>query len=264
MKIVLLTAGLMVCASVHSVAFAGPIDSPGGSKFLYLSTGPGSNPVGGVGDISGNATPDFDLATYGFSFTASGTDDFVADVNLLTSEYADDDPVADFWGVKIDGAPVGAFSPAGFTTSMYALVETNGAHTVVIPSFAFSGPPIVGPDGSVFLSGQTGWFSFMIPGAALSAGLHTLHLFIADDDDSVVDTALMVDNLRLVDGETVLMLNDFEADTIGAPPGMGTVSGNAFVAGDDLFVAPIPEPSTLTLAALGLFAGIGYARRHRS
>jgi hypothetical protein len=247
MKIVLLTAGLMVCASVHSVAFAGPIDSPGGSKFLYLSTGPGSNPVGGVGDISGNATPDFDLATHGFSFTASGTDDFVADVNLLTSEYADDDPVADFWGVKIDGAPVGAFSPAGFTTSI-----------------AFSGPPIVGPDGSVFLSGQTGWFSFMIPGAALSAGLHTLHLFIADDDDSVVDTALMVDNLRLVDGETVLMLNDFEADTIGAPPGMGTVSGNAFVAGDDLFVAPIPEPSTLTLAALGLFAGIGYARRHRS
>ncbi|MFN0195687.1 MAG: PEP-CTERM sorting domain-containing protein [Planctomycetaceae bacterium] len=267
MKNIVSALGLLLCLALSSQASAGPIDSLGGSKFLYLSTGPGDNPGGVDEDSSGNGIADYDHATFSFEFTTTGSQDFLADVNVLTSEYSDPEPIPDFFGVFIDGAPVEAITPLGPGISLYAVVEPNGTHTSVIPSFAFSDTPMTGPDGSIFLDGQTEWLTFIIPAAALSPGLHTLSLRLTDESDPVIDTAILIDNLRLYDGESFGFLNDFESDDVGTPPAFGTVSGNAFVAGDEGFVdgvSVVPEPSTLTLAAIGLFAGLGYVRRRKS
>ncbi|MDA0833753.1 MAG: PEP-CTERM sorting domain-containing protein [Planctomycetota bacterium] len=266
MKNVLTALGFLASMALTTTVQAtpiGPIDSPGGSKFLYLTNGPGPNFVGPVGPISGNSTIDFDAAVFTFEFTTTGAEDLFADINVLTSEYSDDDPVPDFFGVTVDGDAVSVGSPLGLTPGFFSLVEPNGFHVAVIPPEFFTFTPIVGPDGSLFLSGQSGWFTVSIPASDLPAGSHTLVLFLADDEEPLIDTALLVDNIRLKAGELVTPLTDFESDELFGPPGFGGVGGHAFVAGDETFGVPVPEPSTLALAVIGLIAGCGYVRRRK-
>jgi hypothetical protein len=187
-----------------------------GDAYAYLTTGPEDNGQGSSGiDRTGNGFEEMDVAIGVVSFSLLGPAWVGFDFDLLTSEVTEEVP--DAFEIKLNG-----------TTVKKGVVAYENGDWPIIPAADFDGVDYVGPVGesSVFSDGRLGWMAVDL--GVLAAGDHELEFFVGDDNDDVVDTALLVDNLqsRPVD-------------------------------------AQIPEPATLSIWGLMLVSGLGLTRFRR-
>jgi len=232
-------------AGLTSESRAASIVPTEGTQMLYLTTGPGETGAGFSGvDRTGEFGEEGDIATWTYSFEAAGGEALSIDYNILTSEISGGVP--DVIEVILNG------------TSIFqgVVAFTNGTYPV-IPAAAWSGEFILGFDGTSYVDGRTGWLNLA---AIAAAGTNVIEFFVGDDSDLIVDTALLVDNIRL-DGT---LLEGFEGQALLAPPSVGVSVGNVFVVGEDQFTV-IPEPSSLVLSTLGVagLLGVGWTGRRR-
>ncbi len=233
-----------------------------GSQLLYLTTGPEEN-GGGISDFdrsgdgglfggegeAGEFGEEFDIAVWSYEFFASPGSTIEFDYNVLTSEVLGGVP--DPFEVTLNGATI----LAG------AIGEENGSFPAVT---GFNGVMYFGPDGSFFEDGQLG---FATASGSTDDGLNTLEFFIGDEADEVVDSALLIDAIRL-DGT---LLEGFESYIPGEPPGIGVLptsgalltgavlptstvlAGSVTVQGQsDFVVAIVPEPTCCSFLSLGV------------
>jgi len=237
-----LRSGLALAAfALLAPGSAGALSATHGSNVLYLSTGPEDNGGGDTGtDRTGDDDNESDEARFLFSISGSSLS---IDYNVLTSEITEF--VADPFVIQlldnVAGNVIGAIGAIGLA---------NGSFPAVT---GFSGPPLLGPDGSVFVDGELGWQTATI---ALPAGVKTIEIWVADEEDDIVDTALLIDNIRTEAG----LWESFESLPTGVGPGLPQSGfiGNVTVESAASFV---PEPSAAALLALGAFA---LRRRRRS
>jgi hypothetical protein len=221
------------------------IPAPEGTQFAYLSTGPGSNGGGSTGeDLNGDGDEESDVAYLSLTFGSESAGTLGFQWDLLTGEVSGG--VSDFFRVLLDGVEVLAHS-----------VLTGSDDPLPPPGLSgFTGGPLLASDGSFFEDGRLGFASFS---TALGVGSHTLDFFVYDDEDDIVDTALLLDALSL-DGTVIY---GFEEDAIGLPPGGPLVEdmlGNVRVMGESSFEQLVPEPAAAWLLGPALLA---LARRRR-
>ena len=167
----------------------GGIPAPDGSQFAYLTNGPGSNGGGDSGsDRTGALGNEFDVAELTVSFTADDPTNVEFQYDVLSSEITDGesptpDPAPDPFEIRLDGV----------TIASGAVGQANGSFPAVN---GFNLTNITGSDGSFFSDGRLGFATLSTP---VAAGPHTLEFFVGDDDgDPAVDTAMLVDEIRLV------------------------------------------------------------------
>jgi hypothetical protein len=163
----------------------------------------------GVTDLDGNSYNDNDIASLAQTFELSAGEIPAAlsfDWSFLTDE---GDEYDDFFMVTLNGIDIlhGSVPEATEYVSPFEDVPSlNGqAYNVSSP-----GPT----DGSYFYDGRTAFqnFSYDIS----SAGTYTLEFLVADQEDSGVDSGLLVDNIQLTITESCLQFS--ATPTIGATP----------------------------------------------
>ena len=218
-----------------------------GSQYLYLSTGPeefhGGGPTGD--DVNGDGEEESDLSLFAFEFSATGGEDLSFDFNVLTEEVSGG--VNDLVIFALDGVAVLEAEIDGGEVAFFSTLFTG-----------FTGPALLGPDGSSFFDGELGFSTFTIAG--VTAGLHLLEIMVLDDSDDIVDSALLIDAIAL-DGTVI---EGFEGDAIGSTPsgpGVVGVIGNVSVEGADGFTVLVDEPMAVWLLLAGL---VGLIRSRRN
>ncbi len=247
--ITVLAAACLLGAVCTGRADATPVVTTEGTQLLYLTSGPDDRGEPSGGDLTGEFGEEGDLSWWSFDFTAPTDGLFELDLNVLTGEVS---------GLFADPFFVVIRNLIGDTVFAYtaAIGEDNGAFSALAKSFY--DPWLVGPDFSFFEDGQTGFFTLS---QALVAGAYSLEIAVMDEEDLIIDTALLVDNIRF---DSVL-LEGFEFDSPYDSPLSGVVlSGLVQVVGNGDFeqlTLPVPEPSTVTLLGLGLLATGLYGRR---
>lgn len=213
---------------------------PEGVQALYLSTGPEDYGLGPSGiDLDGDGFDESDVAYAAFDFSTVGTTTLSFFFNVLTSEVTEG--VADVFAAVLDGSII-LSGEIFYDDGPFPEVTT------------FDGQPLFGPDGSFFSDGQTGFGFFSLPFVA--AGNHRLEFFVGDEEDEVVDTALLIDAIAL----NGVVQFGFEGVPPGPfPPGPDFDGTVGVVSGSD-FTSPIPEPSTVLLFGTAL---LGFAWRRK-
>jgi hypothetical protein len=138
--------------------------------------------------------------------------------------------------------PTGKHAIHGAQATARPPAETGPAPTQTAP--AYRSPA----------DGDLGWQTAVIP---LPVGVKTIEIWVADDEDDVVDTALLIDNIRTEIG----LLEGFEGQTIGQAPDIpqSGFTGNVTVQTGAGFSVPEPAPAAL----LALVAGALARRRRR-
>lgn len=159
-----------------------------GASFVLLSTGPDDNGGGDTGaDIDGSGSNEFDAATLTQTFTAasSGMLNFTI-AGFGSSEV--DGGVDDIFEVRIDGVPVIQGSVPVTTGSPFADFGTLDGVDYTVTSGGAT-------NGSQFVDGITApqQFSFNV-----TAGVHTLEFFVADEGDDIFDSGLLIDAVSFV------------------------------------------------------------------
>lgn len=237
--------------AILGLALLGPtparavIDAAEGSQYLYLTTGPEDLHGGGDtgSDLNGDSNNESDLSSVDIAFDAGagGILSFFWDV--LTGEVTGG--VSDWFSIALDDSPI-------LENSIL-----NGDDTPLPgPGLdGFDGSFLLGPDGSIFEDGRVGWMSF---GQAVGAGMHTLTVSVYDDEDDIVDTAVLLDGLAL-DG---VVFQGFEGGSPGSPPMLPTL-GQVFVEDGQSFFLLVPEPGAAPLALLAVVGLLGLSRARR-
>jgi len=170
----------------------------------------------------------------------------------------------------------------GTTINDFAFVSiaTTGAPgTNLVPETNRVLADVAGSTGSPLVSSptrfdlETGFRTFT--SQALAAGTYRLGIAVVNVTDDLGESGLLIDNLTLTNG--TLTNGGFENGTFGG----FTTAGEAVIVGTNFgsstagggtsqalltSAAPIPEPSSLALAGLGVagLAGFGWCRRKRS
>lgn len=237
-------------AALFALLLASPasalISAPEGSQFLYLTSGPEEAHGGGdTGeDLNGDGSNEFDRSLAAIEFEAGGAGTLSLYWDVLTGEVSGG--VSDFVRIVLDGTEVLAES-----------ILTDDDTPLPPPGLdGFFDGPIGGPDGSFFEDGRIGWSMFS---TGIAAGSHSIEFFVYDDDDDVVDTALLIDALAL-DG---LVFEGFESDSPGSAPLGAFTEGVVSVEDFDSFEPfAVPEPAT-SLLGLSAAAGLVALRRRR-
>jgi len=168
----------------------GAIAATEGTQFAYLTTGPGPNGTSpSPYDKNTNGLIETDWSEMTYSFAGSAGLILSLDYDLLTEEISGG--VADIFAIILDGTIV-ASGAVGFASGTFPAVTT------------FATGPITGPDGSSFFDGRLGWTALSTP--LTFSGVHTLEFYVADESDTVVDTALLADNIQLTPEPDTSML----------------------------------------------------------
>lgn len=284
-----LVGGIALSFSSTSEAF--PVTATEGTHMAYLSTGPGSQPPN-----PSFVPPVFDGALLSLTFDVDeflpdnigggastiflGAPTLLIDINVLTSENPGGTTSNDVFGVALDGDLIAGGAIGGSNAPFDPILDP------------FDNTPMIGPDGSFFGFGETGFITvsetFSAPtttiAASITSGVHTLLFAVADDENPLGDTALLIDNIRLsfdtndlIGPQSIqfgeILIEGFEDIVLvpGGTPGIqpaaattGQTQGNvSIVVGPD-FTQPIPEPATLSLMGAGLIGlGASALRRRR-
>jgi len=163
------------------------INASDGNYFLLLSSGFESNGLGAAGDIDGDGVTNYDASNVTQTFTAPT--DTVISFDIIT--FLTDESIGyydEIFQVLIDGVDVAHGSTPGTDDSPFE----NFGGSVNYVAYSVSSSGIL--NGSYFNSGKTNGEHFVIP---ISAGTHTIKFLVADKGDTIVDTAIVIDNVVL-------------------------------------------------------------------
>lgn len=168
---------------------------PDGSRFVAISTGPGTLTSSGS-QIDGNSTNDFDSAQLNGSLSFSGRPAMlIFDWNFASSEANASPPYDDFFDVRINNIVVfsGSVFNSTANTSNYADVPVTGRGTV---NWSVN----LGVLNTVQMTQGVGaWRRACVPIAAATTGNYTLPISfrVGDQGDGTVDSTLLLDNVRV-------------------------------------------------------------------
>lgn len=249
----------LISATAHTASAAGVPNATEGSQFAYLSTGPGS--LFGNGstelDLSGDGQLEADPAGFSYVFDELAGVELSFDWNLLTAEVTGGVP--DFFTVEFNG-----------TVILSSAIAFANGDLPIIPNESFDslndGLTLLGPDGSTFVDGQTGWSTFTF--LTTFEGVQTLRFTIFDDNDAIVDSALLIDAIRR-SGEVVIGFEDVATSSpLSDVAELSDVVGTALIASSSGFseesvLVPVPVPAGLPLFIGALGISLPWARKHR-
>lgn len=175
---------------LQATALSPSITPPEGSFFALLSTGPGNRPGDDTGDRDGNGVTEYDTTTLSYDFTTTAPDQALSlRWAFLTSEQDEDDPFDDIFEVRVDGVTVLARSvnkPGGGSPFPDAPAADGVARTVTSSGTT---------NGSSYVDGASPFDQLCV--VIASAGSHTVEIAVADQSDQIVDSGVLVDDLRV-------------------------------------------------------------------
>jgi len=241
----------VLLAALSLPARGAPVEpAPEGIQFAYLSTG---GPGTGLGrgstgaDLSGDGVNEADPASFTMTFDALAGTEVSFALNLLTGEITGGVP--DFVQVVLNGVVVEQ-ATIGRQNSTIPIIDATSFDSVDDDLL------LNGPDGSNFADGQTGWRTFSL--FTQVEGPQELIFRILDESDDIVDSALLIDDIRFGD-ELVEGFEDFEFGSAPVPSPFLTpvyaIVGNVTVANAGSFFEvedlPDPDPNPVPLPAVG-------------
>ena len=174
-----------------------PITPPEGTRMAILSTGPGDVPTAPGGDFDGNGVSDFDSAVLTTTFTTTAPDESLSFAwAFLTNEIGpggQGEPFYDdLFDMTINGISIVRGSvrkPGGTSPFPDTLGYDSRRYTVSSPGLA---------NGSDFGTAGGGLSEFKFVCLTIAdPGTYTLEFLIADQGDSVFDSALLIDDVAV-------------------------------------------------------------------
>ncbi len=175
---------------LQATALNPSIAPPEGSFFALLSTGPGDRPGDDAGDRDGNGVPEYDTTTLSYDFTTPSPGQALSlRWAFLTSEETEQDPFDDILEVRVDGVTVLARSvrkPGGGSPFPDVPAADGVARTVTSSGTT---------NGSSYVDGASPFDQLCV--VIATAGSHTLEVAVADQADQLVDSGVLIDDLRV-------------------------------------------------------------------
>jgi hypothetical protein len=168
--------------------FTPNITPPEGTKFALLSTGRGQLNANARGDLDGNGTNDYDIATLSASFTVASAGQALSfSWAMLTSEKSRAALYDDFSRVTLNGTVV-------FARSVYK--PGGGSKYSDSPDYSGTSTTVSSPGVTNTSLFSDGWTPFQQACVVISTvGTYTLEFLLADQGDTANDTGLLIDNV---------------------------------------------------------------------
>jgi hypothetical protein len=177
------------------------IPVPDGVWYALVSSGPGNAPSAPGGDFDANGVNDFDGSTLGTTFTTVLANESLSfEWAFLTDELGPGGQgqlrFDDLFEVTVDGVSVlrGSVNKPGGVSPYPDTVPYDGLGYTV----SSSGPTNGSDFGTDPAGGSTPFQRVCIDIA--NPGVHTLEFFVADQGDTIYDSALLVDRVELGSG----------------------------------------------------------------
>ena len=194
------TPGAGARVEVLQASSFGPntIPVPDGSRYVLLSTGPGNVPVAPGGNVDGNATGEFDISTLRTTFSTVGPDEKLSlQWAFLTDEVGPGGrglpQYDDVFDVTVDGVSIlrgSVRKPGGSSPFPDTVAYDSRRYTVNSTGLTDNSD-----FGTSTGGGRTPFEHLCVTIA--SAGSHTLQILVADQGDSIQDSALLIDAVEV-------------------------------------------------------------------